>query len=134
MNNMAKTELRNTGDVGEEYACVYLEREGYHVVKRNYLRKWGEIDIVAKRHDVLYFIEVKTRTLNFCLNVEAGWYRPEENLHSRKLGRIKRAIQSYLAESCISIESEWEFSAITVILKRASKELYKLEHLENLII
>lgn len=124
---------RRIGDIGETISADYLKKKGFEIVSRNYLRKWGEIDIIAKREDVLYFIEVKTRVSNFYIN-GAEWYRPEDNLHRRKLTKIKRTIQSYLLESKISIESEWEFSAITVILKRKTHELYRLEHLENLII
>jgi Holliday junction resolvase-like predicted endonuclease len=61
---MAKTAKRQTGDIGEEVACKYLENKGFSVMERNYLRKWGEIDIIAQK-DIngakrLYFIEVKT--------------------------------------------------------------------------
>ncbi len=130
---MSKTEYQVIGRLGEDIAVKYLEKKGYSIVKRNYLKKWGEIDIIAKYKDVLYFVEVKTRAINFYIH-GLNWHKPEDNLHQRKLGRLKRAIQSYLFESNISIESEWEFSAITVILKRKTRELYKLEHLENLII
>ncbi len=130
---MPKTEHQIIGAAGEDFASHYLEKRGYQILKRNYLRKWGEIDIIAKLENVLYFVEVKTRALNFHIN-SREFYHPEENLHRRKLARIKRAIMSYLAESKVSIESEWEFSAITVILRRKTRELYKIEHLENLII
>ena len=130
---MPKTDQQIVGTLGEDFATEYLKNKGYEVITRNYLRKWGEIDVIAKLGNILYFVEVKTRIFNFHIN-GAEWYRPEENLHRRKLARIRRAIQSYLTESKISIESEWEFSAITVILKRKTHDLYKLEHLENLII
>jgi putative endonuclease len=130
---MIKTSLRLIGDIGEDCAVNYLKGKGFIIIERNYLRKWGEIDIVAQKQHILYFIEVKTRALNFYIN-GPEWYRPEDNLHQRKLSRLKRAIQTYLLEHNKSIEEEWEFSAITVILKRKSRELYKIEHLENLII
>ena len=124
---------RIVGDEGENQACKYLQKQGYRILERNYLRKWGEIDIIAHKKDVLYFVEVKTITANYHIN-GTDWYRPEDNIHTWKIRRLKRAIQTYLAENNLSIEKEWEFSAITVVLKRKSRELYKLEHLENLII
>jgi len=130
---MAKTIKRIIGDEGENQASKYLQKLGYQVIERNYLRKWGEIDIIAKKHNVLYFVEVKTITASYYIN-GSDWYRPEDNVHTWKIRRLKRAIQTYLAENKISIETEWEFSVITVVLKRKSRELYKLEHLENLII
>jgi putative endonuclease len=130
---MVKTNKRATGDRGEEFSIIYLKDRGYRILERNYLRKWGEIDIIALKKGVLYFVEVKTQIANFHIN-SPHWFRPEDNLHRRKLQRIKRTIQSYLWETQRSIESEWEFSAITVILKRGSHDLYRIEHLENLII
>jgi putative endonuclease len=130
---MAKTVKRTVGDIGEEFAVKKVEKEGFKVLERNYLRKWGEIDIVAQKENVLYFIEVKTRVTSFYINREE-WCRPEDNLHQRKLMRLKRAIQTYLLENGRSLEEEWEFSAIIVILKRKTHEVYKIEHLENLII
>ena len=46
---MAKTAKRQIGDQGEEVACKYLVGKGYRVLERNYLKPWGEIDIVAER-------------------------------------------------------------------------------------
>jgi len=130
---MTKTSNQLIGQIGEDYAVKHLISKDYKIVERNYLRKWGEIDIIALKNDVLYFVEVKTRSMNFYIN-GTDWHRPEDNLHRYKLMRVKRAIQSYLLESHLSIESEWEFSAIAVIVKRKTRELYKIEHLENLII
>lgn len=131
---MSKTERRLIVDVGEDYAVFHLQKQGFVIIERNYLRKWGEIDIIAEKGSVLYFIEVKTRVAAFYINSAGNYYRPEDNIHRRKIRRLKRAIQTYLIETKRSIEDEWEFSAITVILKRKTHELYKLEHLENLII
>jgi putative endonuclease len=128
-----KTLNRAVGDEGEEHAVKYLEKQGYRIVQRNYLRKWGELDIIAKRKGVLYFVEVKSVTSNFYIS-GPDWYRPEDNMHRLKAQRLKRAVQSYLAENGLSIETDWEFSLITVVMKRKSRELYKIEHLENLII
>ena len=61
---MAKTAKRQIGDTGEGVACKYLEQRGYAVVERNYLKPWGEIDIVAQKANKLYFIEVKKCTRN----------------------------------------------------------------------
>ena len=130
---MPKTERRLIGDIGEDYAVKHLTSRGFTILERNYLRKWGEIDIIALKKGIIYFVEVKTRVMTFYIN-GAGEYRPEDNLHQRKILRLKRAIQTYLLETHHSIEDEWEFSAITVILKRKTHELYKLDHLENLII
>ena len=54
------TEKRRLGDLGENIACSFLEKRGFEIIERNYLRKWGEIDIVTKKGGVVRFIEVKS--------------------------------------------------------------------------
>ncbi|MBX4181397.1 YraN family protein, partial [Candidatus Parcubacteria bacterium] len=55
-----RTEKRKLGDIGENIACDFLKNRGYTIVERNYLRKWGEIDIVARKGEVIHFVEVKS--------------------------------------------------------------------------
>ena len=53
-----------TAILGENKACEYLRKIGFKILERNYRKSYGEIDIIALDHDVLAFIEVKTRTSN----------------------------------------------------------------------
>lgn len=53
---------RMIGNVSEEVAANYLRQEGFTVLERNWKTKACEIDIVARRDDTLYFVEVKHRT------------------------------------------------------------------------
>lgn len=52
---------KQTGDQGEDAAAQHLEREGYRVLERNWKTRWCEIDIVAEKDSVVYFVEVKYR-------------------------------------------------------------------------
>lgn len=54
------TEKQKIGQIGEDCACKYLEKCGFKILERNYLKKWGEIDIVAKKGNKLHFVEVKS--------------------------------------------------------------------------
>lgn len=49
------------GKQGEQYVARYLESQGFALVAHNYVRKAGEIDIIAQKKDLLVFVEVKTR-------------------------------------------------------------------------
>lgn len=62
---------QDIGNRGETAACRYLKKNGYKIVERNYRKKCGEIDIIAKKDDMLCFVEVKTRkSINFGLPCE----------------------------------------------------------------
>jgi len=49
------------GRLGEQSAVVYLKSLGFCIVEKNYKTPVCEIDIVAKKRGVIYFIEVKYR-------------------------------------------------------------------------
>ncbi|MDP2630042.1 MAG: YraN family protein [Candidatus Uhrbacteria bacterium] len=135
----SRTEKRRTGDIGEDLAAKFLVKHGYRVTGRNYLKKFGELDIICEKDGKIHFVEVKTvsprkRACPFQQNVSRvtfDEYRPEDNLHPWKLKRIKRAIQVYLEEKKVS--QDMEFHAILVILDR-EKKTAKIKMLKNLII
>ena len=49
------------GDRGEQLAARYLADRGWMILHRNYRIGHREIDLVARRDEVVAFIEVKTR-------------------------------------------------------------------------
>lgn len=51
----------DTGRKAEKAASTYLEMRGYKVLERNWRRPRCEIDIIAQKDGVVYFIEVKYR-------------------------------------------------------------------------
>jgi putative endonuclease len=48
------------GARGEQAACGYLHERGWTLLARNFRTPRAEIDIVARKSDLLAFIEVKT--------------------------------------------------------------------------
>jgi putative endonuclease len=125
-----KTEKRRKGDIGEDVACKYLENKGYRVVERNYLKPWGEIDIVAEKANILSFVEVKTVT---CENFSANSVRPEENFHTSKLKRLHRAIQTYLLQHKVPESKPWQIELACVYLNFTTKKA-RVELMENIVL
>lgn len=52
---------REIGAKGEKAAASFLKKNGYKIVKKNYLSAHGEIDIIAESKNFLVFVEVKSR-------------------------------------------------------------------------
>lgn len=50
---------KKVGDEGEEKACKFLLQNSYHIIERNWRTRYGEIDIIAEKENVLVFVEVK---------------------------------------------------------------------------
>ncbi len=57
---------RSIGARYEETAAAYLESCGYDILARNYRNKYGELDIIAKKEELLVYAEVKYRSNTNC--------------------------------------------------------------------
>ncbi len=51
---------RAKGNIAEDKACEFLLEKGFVLVERNFYSRFGEVDIIAFKEDVLHFIEVKS--------------------------------------------------------------------------
>lgn len=80
----------NLGQFGENLACYYLQKQGYKILARNFrCRRYGEIDIIAIKGEILTFIEVKTRS-----SVLYG--KPMEAVTTVKQNKIYRCAQYFM--------------------------------------
>lgn len=77
------------GKKGEKAAARRLKRLGYKIAERNLKTPFGEVDIVAKKGDVLVFCEVKTRSGD-------KYGSPSEAVGFQRQARYKRAAEYYL--------------------------------------
>jgi putative endonuclease len=56
-----RTSRQRTGDEGEEQALQYLIAAGLTLVRRSFLCKGGEIDLIMRDQASLVFVEVRKR-------------------------------------------------------------------------
>ena len=92
------------GKIGEDVATLYLEKQGYVIICRNFRCIQGEIDIIAKDNDYIVFIEVKTRA-----NINYG--EAKEAVDKEKQKHIYEAAEYYLYKN----KKEDSFIRIDVI-------------------
>ncbi|MDE2188702.1 MAG: YraN family protein [Patescibacteria group bacterium] len=123
---------REKGNLTETIACDFLSSQGYTIIERNYLRRWGELDVVAKKDNALHFIEVKS---DFRVHQNDG-YRAEEQVHALKQRRLRRVISTYLVERKYGLDHPFVFDLIIVSFgKQGSNiEKFNIEMQENIII
>ncbi len=126
------------GRIGENIAAKWLAGKGFLIIEQNYLKKWGEIDIVARETTnngyKTHFIEVKTvsyetkERLAYAVSHET--WRPEENVHRNKIDRFKRVIQTWLEEH--DYKSDWQIDIITVrVVPR--ERIARVKFMENIV-
>ncbi len=113
---------REIGNFGEDKACEYLEKNGIHVVKRNYHARVGEIDIIAKDGATIVFAEVKTRSTK-------KFGTPGEFVDFRKQEKIIKTAIYYLG--CDDIDMR--FDVIEVMYRQAGDTIAvtEINHIKN---
>ena len=92
--------------IGEEIACRYLAGKGFKILATNFYCRAGELDIVARDHDSLAFVEVKSRR---------GSAGMEQALGPRKIRSLKTAARVYLQQALLDRE-DYRFMIIYVHL------------------
>lgn len=77
------------GRAAEFLAASMLRIKGYHIVARGYRKPFGEIDIIARRNNLLVAVEVKARPRI----AEAA-----EAISPKQRRRIARALEAFVME------------------------------------
>lgn len=126
------SDSQKIGLLGEDVACKFLMKQGYSILERNYTKKWGEIDIIAKKSDKLYFVEVKSKQVETVDFVTHETNRPEDNMHAWKLKRLARTVQTYLIHNRIG-NTPWRFDLLVVYLDIKDRKA-RVRVVENVIL
>lgn len=108
---------KRIGQRGEEDAYFYLRRLGYVMVARNYRtpRHHGEIDLIGWDHNVLCFIEVKTRTTHDVKPAEAAVDREKR----RAVRKVAGDYLQSLPRRKFPEPPPWRFDVLTVYYEPA---------------
>ncbi|MEK7113734.1 MAG: YraN family protein [Patescibacteria group bacterium] len=117
MPKIFTSEKQKIGEMGENIAERFLVKHGFSILDRNYTKKWGELDIVAKKDNKIHFIEVKSVTHETDTS-----YRAEDNMHPWKMKRLSRTIQTYLLDKDIEEDIEWQVDLVLVYMDMRNKK------------
>jgi putative endonuclease len=109
---------RKFGNIGENFASKELVKLGFEIIVRNYLKPYGEIDIVARGTDgSIHFIEVKTMNGSISQSndsVSRGTFFPEENVTREKLAKLERVVQAWLLEH--TYDGTWSIDVMAITI------------------
>ena len=86
---------RAKGNRAEDKAAIFLEDNGYLVIERNFYSRFGEIDIIASKDNVLHFVEVKSGE-DYELAVQ--------NITPTKLSRIIKTANVYIKKNALHVD------------------------------
>ena len=112
-------EHNDLGKKGEDLSVEYLQKNGYDILETNYVFQKAEIDIIAKKNNILAVIEVKTRSsLDFGL--------PQDFVKPKKIQLLVKAVNEYVIANDLDVEVRFDIIAV----HRDGKK-FNIEHLED---
>jgi len=95
---------RAKGNLGEEKACRFLDENCFFIVEKNFYSRFGEIDIIATKDEVLHFIEVKSG-----LDYESA----VQNITPRKLSRLIKTGAVYMKKNGLDVSFVYDAVIVT---------------------
>ena len=107
---------RAKGNLAEEKACGFLYDNGFSILERNFYSRFGEIDIIVTKDNVLHFVEVKSGD-DYELAIQ--------NITKSKLSKLVKTANVYMKKN--AFDGDFEFDALVV----TPEEIY---HIENITI
>jgi len=125
---------KQLGNFGEKIAENYLKNKGCQILDKNYSFRIpgnpqkGEIDIVAKKEDIICFVEVKTLFKNG--REQFSTISPEEKVNFSKQRKLQITAESWLMKNKIPLNSKWQIDIIAIEIKNGKA---KISHFENAI-
>ena len=110
----ARVAAFRTGLSAEARAAAWLMAKGYRILAKHFRTPYGEIDIVARRRNLLAFIEVKARAT---LDEAAYAVTP------RQQARIINAAQAWLMAHPEHAEYDLRFDAVLMAPRRLPRHI-----------
>ena len=95
---------RAKGNLAEDKACEFLLNNGFLIIERNFYSRFGEIDIIASKDEVLHFIEVKSG-----LDYESA----VQNITPQKLSRLIKTGDVYMKKNKLDVDFMYDALIIT---------------------
>ncbi len=124
MNNLCPKEL---GVLGEEIAENFLKKKNYQILEKNFRKKWGEIDIIAKIKKTIVFCEVKTIYRPAFQNQP---FAPENQINWRKKRQLLKMAQIYLSSKKIPLDAPHQIDILAIEILAGKT---KIRHYKNAI-
>lgn len=124
---MSKIDKKDIGNIGENVAARYVQSKGFTLLERNVRFVLGEIDIVAKKGEIIHFFEVKT-SLYGSRETQTN---PIERISREKLRKMQNAVLLYMKKERLP-DMPIQLDGISVILNQ-KKRSASVQVFENLL-
>jgi putative endonuclease len=107
------------GQIAEQRAVTYLKKLDYVTLEQNYRYRKAEIDIIARKDDIIVVVEVKARSSSY-------FGAPESFVNRKKIQLLVMAIDAYVQINNLDVEVRFDIISYLV-----EKVKWSREHIEN---
>ena len=107
-----------TGLSAEARAAAWLTAKGYRILAQRFRTPYGEIDIVARRRNLLAFIEVKARA-----SLDEAAYAVTPRQQARIINAAQAWLQAWLIAHPEHADFELRFDAMLIAPRRLPRHL-----------
>lgn len=108
----------NFRDKGEKIAAKYLQKLGYKILDHNFQGRDFEIDLIARKKDLIIFVEVKRRTSSFFME-------PVESINKKKRSDMIKGAKYYLISNDLYDKVDVRFDVIVIRGKEGNLDHYE---------
>jgi putative endonuclease len=115
---------RALGDFAERVAAQHLLSRGYNIRERNVRTRYGEIDLIAEKGDLIAFVEVRCRR-------GGGMGSAIESLSRAKQNRLVALAEAY-GQDHPGIPDQWRIDLIALDLASDGR-VQSLRHIEGAV-
>lgn len=111
---------KSSGAWGEDLALKYMTSRGYKLVERNYRTRYGELDLILRKDELLVFVEVKLRR-------GIGFGHPLEAVTPHKQATLRSLAEQYLADN----DPDFDTLRFDVVGILADRDEVRVSHIED---
>ena len=113
---------KNIGDAGEDIAARFLESKWYEILEKNFRVRGGEVDLIAKKEEKYFFVEVKFRK-------NSDFSHPLELFDFRKAKPFMRTFFEYISEKNID-EDDCQIDLIGILPTESGYRIFHKKSVE----
>jgi len=108
------------GNQAEQFVSGYLKKKSFTIVEQNYQKRCGEIDIIARKKNLVIFVEVKIR--------KNAYFPLSEIITRSKQKKIIKTAQTFIQEQHFT-DAIFRFD-VALLTVNSSAE-FDLNYIEN---
>lgn len=107
------------GKKGEQLAVDFLLKNGYEILAQNYRYLKAEVDIIARKGNLVCAVEVKTRSTS-------DFGDPQDFVKPKQIQQLVKVMDFYASE--LEEDVEVRFDIVAIVKNKLGT---RIEHLEN---